>query len=289
MSFSNNNSIVRNNITQNTGTITGGLYLFSSSNNSIYHNTFADNFLDVYDAAWDCPDSGLTSPSINFWDNGYPSGGNYWSNKTWTDNYRGPAQNQSGSDGIRDTGYSIDVNNRDNFPLTKPYGGTHDIGLVNNGVTKTIVGQGFNTNISLKVINYGIQAETFNVTVHINETLILEIRLTLASRNSTIVSISLNTTTMEKGNSTVLGSLETVSGETETSDNTLNFWLLVTIPGDVNGDRTIDIFDAITLATVFNSQPNDPNWNVNVDINGDGTVNIYDAIILASHFNQHFP
>jgi parallel beta-helix repeat protein len=289
MSFSNNNSVIRNNITRNTGTITGGLYLFSSSNNSIYHNTFADNFLDVYDAAWDCPDSGLTSPSINFWDDGYPSGGNYWSNRTGTDNYRGPAQNQNGSDGILDTSYNIDINNQDNFPLTKPYGGTHDVGLANIEATKTIVGQGFNTNMSIKAINYGNQAETFNVTIYINQTVILETRLTLASRNSTIISINLNTTTIEKGNSTVSARLETVSGETETSDNTVSSWLLVTIPGDVNGDRRIDIFDAITLATVFNTRPTNPNWNANVDINSDGIVDLFDAIILASHFNQHFP
>ena len=289
MFFSNNNSILGNNITQNTGTITGGLYLFSSSNNSIYHNTFADNFLDVYDAAWDCPDSGLTSPSINSWDDGYPSGGNYWSNNTRPDEYRGPSQNQNGSDGIRDTGYDIDVNNQDNFPLTKPYGGAHDIGLINNGAIKTIVGQGFNTSITIKAMNYGIQAETFNASIYVNSTIVTEIRMTLASRNSTIISISLSTTTMEKGNNTVSARFDTVTGETETSDNTLNSWLLVTIPGDVNGDRTIDIFDAITLAAVFNSQPTSPDWNVNADINGDNIVNLYDAIILASHFNQHFP
>ena len=102
MSFSNNNSIIGNNITQNSGTITGGLYLLSSSNNTVYHNTFANNFLHVYDATWDCPDSGLTSPSINLWDDGYPSGGNYWSGSTEPDEYRGPNQSQSGSDGIRD-------------------------------------------------------------------------------------------------------------------------------------------------------------------------------------------
>ena len=78
-------------------------------------------------------------------------------------------------------------------------------------------------------------------------------------------------------------------GETETSDNTLNSWLLITIQGDVNGDRTIDIYDAISLAAIFNSQPTRPNWNANVDINGDNIVDLYDAIILASHFNQHFP
>jgi hypothetical protein len=51
------------------------------------------------------------------WDNGYPSGGNYWSDYTGTDLYSGPYQNETGSDGIGDTSYDIDVNNRDNYPL----------------------------------------------------------------------------------------------------------------------------------------------------------------------------
>ncbi len=288
MSFSNNNSIIGNNITENTGTLTGGLSFFSSSNNALFHNTFADNFLDVYDATWDCPDSGLTSPSINFWDDGYPSGGNYWSNNTGPDEYRGPTQNQRGSDGMRDTGQSIDVNNQDRFPLTKPYGGAHDIGLTSDGAIKTIIGQGFCTTITIKAINYGIQPETFNVSIYLNSTVITEIQLTLTSRDSTIATFSLNATNAEKGNNTLSVYSETVSGETDTSDNTINSWLLITISGDVNGDRTIDIYDAIKLAAVFNSQPTSPNWNVNVDINCDNIVDLYDAIILANHFNQHF-
>jgi parallel beta-helix repeat protein len=288
MSFSNDNNIVGNNITQNNGTLTGGLFLLSSSNNSIYHNIFADNFLHVYDATWDCPDSGLTSPSINFWDDGYPSGGNYWANNTGPDEYSGPNQDQKGSDGIRDTSYNIDVNNQDRFPLTRPYAGLHDIGLISNGSAKTIIGQGFCANISLEAMNYGTQPETFNVTIFMNSTVITETRLTLTGRNSTGISISLNTTNAEKGNNTLTAYSEPVLGEADASDNTINSWLLITIPGDINGDRAVDIYDAISLAAVFNSQPTSPNWNFNVDINSDNIVDLYDAIILASHFSQHF-
>ena len=61
------------------------------------------------------------------------------------------------------------------------------------------------------------------------------------------------------------------------------------IPGDVNGDGTVDIYDAILLAAAFNSTPGSRNWNPNADINGDGVVDIYDAIILAAHFGQSLP
>jgi outer membrane protein assembly factor BamB len=61
------------------------------------------------------------------------------------------------------------------------------------------------------------------------------------------------------------------------------------IPGDINGDGTVNILDAILLSNAFLGKPGDPNWNPEADINGDGFVNILDAIILANHFLQHYP
>jgi len=46
------------------------------------------------------------------WDDGYPSGGNYWSDYNGTD---------ANHDGIGDTPYVIDANNADNYPLMTPY------------------------------------------------------------------------------------------------------------------------------------------------------------------------
>jgi hypothetical protein len=60
----------------------------------------------------------------------------------------------------------------------------------------------------------------------------------------------------------------------------------VAIPGDINGDGIVDIYDAIQLAGAFGSEPGDPDWNPNADINGDEIVDIYDAIILAIHFGE---
>jgi len=60
-----------------------------------------------------------------------------------------------------------------------------------------------------------------------------------------------------------------------------------TIPGDITGDGSVDIYDAIRLANAFSSNPHSSNWNPLADLNGDGFVDIYDAIILANHFGQH--
>jgi hypothetical protein len=59
---------------------------------------------------------------VNVWDDGYPSGGNYWSDYTGADVKSGPNQDLPGSDGIGDTPYIIDANNTDRYPLMNPYG-----------------------------------------------------------------------------------------------------------------------------------------------------------------------
>jgi len=96
------------------------VYLRNASNNRFYHDRFTAGQFHVYDESWDDP--GIP-PSVNTWDDGYPSGGNYWSGHTKIDEYHGPSQDQLGGDGIADTPYVIDDNNEDRYPLTltSPY------------------------------------------------------------------------------------------------------------------------------------------------------------------------
>lgn len=87
---SGNNIVSANNVSDNYY----GIYLHSSSNNNtIYHNN-----LNNTDQVW--------SDSVNLWDD--DKEGNYWTD------YTGQDQNE---DGIGDTPYIIDANNRDNYPL----------------------------------------------------------------------------------------------------------------------------------------------------------------------------
>jgi PKD repeat protein len=55
---------------------------------------------------------------MNVWDDGYPSGGNYWNDYAGTDLYSGPYQNETGSDGIGDTWYPVG----DHYPLMNQMG-----------------------------------------------------------------------------------------------------------------------------------------------------------------------
>jgi hypothetical protein len=96
------------------------------------------------------------------------------------------------------------------------------------------------------------------------------------------------TTAGAKGNYTIQAAVDPVPGEVDTLDNACNASqpVKVTIIGDINGDGSVDIYDAITLAGAFNTIPSSARWNANADINGDNAVDIYDAIILAGNFNR---
>ena len=110
LEYSYNNRISGNNITAN---YCYGIRPASSSNNVIYHNNFVDNTEQVKVWVWE--------ESVNIWDNGYPSGGNYWSDYKDVDEKSGPYQNETGSDGIWDHPHMICENNVDHYPFVKPF------------------------------------------------------------------------------------------------------------------------------------------------------------------------
>jgi len=100
-----NNIINNNTILSNIGY---GIYADSSSFfNKIYHNNIVDNTIQSYDQG------------NNVWDDGYPSGGNYWSD--FDEPSEGAYDNNS--DGIVDSPYYIPGgSNVDHYPLMHPYG-----------------------------------------------------------------------------------------------------------------------------------------------------------------------
>lgn len=89
------------------GAVCGGVHLASTRNATVHHNEFRDPLFPAYD------DLGTE----NRWDDGYPNGGNYWSDYGGVDVMSGPNQDQVGNDGIGDTPYAIDANSLDRYPI----------------------------------------------------------------------------------------------------------------------------------------------------------------------------
>jgi hypothetical protein len=293
-------TISENNITTNE--IGTGISLYSSGNirifeNNIYENKLGISITNAYGEGYNIfhnnfinntQQVNMTKPSrVNTWDDGYPSGGNYWSDYSGTDVKRGPYQNETGSDGIVDTAYVIDANNTDRYPLTKPYAGPHDIGITSLTTSKTEVMQGYATTIGLKIVNYGVNSETLDVTIYANASSIAKFTLySLGERNSVNFTFDWNTTGFAYGNYTISAEVTPVPGEVDISDNTLiDGMVKVKIPGDINGDGIINIEDATQVGYYWlrGVPPAPPE----VDITGDGIVNILDATVIGINWLQH--
>jgi len=61
----------------------------------------------------------------------------------------------------------------------------------------------------------------------------------------------------------------------------------VTVMGDINGDGTVNILDAVVIALAWNATPSDPWWNVKADINHDQVIDIYDGTRIGLHWGEH--
>jgi hypothetical protein len=88
-----------------------GIYVSTfTSKDKIYGNNIINNVNQAYD-----------SSPVTYWNEPYPICGNYWSNYSGVDSYKGPNQDILGSDGIGDTPYVIDSDSNDSYPLMAPY------------------------------------------------------------------------------------------------------------------------------------------------------------------------
>ena len=99
---SSGNVILGNYIADNDGN--GTQVVEGAYGNRFYHNNFINNEKQAYVPA------GFT----NYWDDDYPSGGNYWSDYNGTD---------ANHDGIGDTPYTVGADNQDRYPLASPLTG----------------------------------------------------------------------------------------------------------------------------------------------------------------------
>jgi len=415
-------------------------------NNIIYHNNFIDNAEQAYDGG-----------NETKWDNGYPSAGNYWTNYIDVDDYRGPFQNETGSDGIWDHPYPVNRTAEDNYPLTDPWSvnappfiivlspknstlptnsvpltfllseacswiaysldtqenttitenitlqglseGTHTVIVYANGTSKkigssdlihftvdftpptiiltspenktynsyqiplvfvlnepaswisytldgqqnytvygnatilveygshqiivyakdtagnmaasattsftitlkrdiaitdvlpskSIVGESLSVNINATVENVGDITETFNITLSANGSIFNMEEITIPNGTSTILTFMWDTLGFQKGIYNVSVYAHPVPVEFNVFNNMRSLEIYVTIPGDVDGDFDVDIFDIVLVAFVYGTHAGEPNFISNCDIDGDGDVDIFDAVTTAYYYGQKYP
>jgi hypothetical protein len=167
----------------------------------------------------------------------------------------------------------------------------HDVAVTNIASDKTSIGQGFFSNITVTIGNLGSFAETFDVTVYANQTVIATfVNTTLVSGNFTTLSFTWSTSGSAKGNYTISTFAGPVPGDVNTTNNYLSSGpVAVTIIGDLNGDFKVSLADLVLLANAYGSKLGDAKWNPNADIDCNGAVSLTDLVNLAINYQGHFP
>jgi len=218
---SSNNSVVENNITKNENNITRnsiGIELDHSSNNKIFHNNFINNDRQVRSIAYE-----RAIGFVNIWDDGYPSGGNYWSDYTGED---------VDGDCIGDTPYIIDANNTDSYPrMTLWPPPEHE--LVASIEAPTSLWLGSSSSLNATVINKGSSDETdVELDLLINGTTVDSTTVPLLQASNSHTLNYLWTATTE-GTYNVTAYVHPVPGEASVENNQVSGFVAVSAPPEV--------------------------------------------------------
>ena len=172
-------------------------------NNKFYHN----NFFNGTERKGKIPVTGFDKGALIFFDDGYPSGGNYWNDTVGVDHFSGVNQDQPGSDGIIDVAKSVGGTIFDSYPFLDPNGwvsssqvvvpvggGQEDITLQSNAVISDVVATRNNVHCTVSgpsgqrafvTIAVPLEANTTNLKIFVNGTKLVPPPFPIISTNGT--------------------------------------------------------------------------------------------------------
>jgi parallel beta-helix repeat protein len=158
---------------------------------------------------------------------------------------------------------------------------------MNVASSRNIIGQGYEIGLSVTVENLGSYAGLFNVAICADEVIIGRFAdVTLPDSSTTILSFEWNTTGFARGDHTINAYAELDLGGILHGFNATGCLVEVTIPGDADGDRDVDIFDIVRMAGVYGVNLPDSRYNPNCDVDNDGDIDIFDIVILAGNYGK---
>ena len=261
-----NDSIIGNNIADTYYSV----LLASSSNNTIYHNNFVG---PVVLASVDSTSVG------NVWDNGYPSGGNYWSD--YQSLYPNAAEIDNSS--IWNTPYVIDASDIDHYPLMNPYVPTGlkvtvpinaEVFLVFDAVTAA----GFATAVT--TISYPPPPSSTSSGSSTGSATTTSSYTPLSSASYFIPPVWIITTTAK------FSGMVTVGIAYPSTASPTQMWQTDIVPGDVNHDGVVNLKDLLLILQAMGSSPGSPRWNPNCDLDGNRKIDIGDLLIALKNYGK---
>jgi len=254
-------TIIKNNVITQQRYRSYAITFIRADSNSLYHNYFdLASTVVVAKFYYDPPNLSIN----NVWDDGYPPGGNVYSDYTGEDSKNGESQDQEGSDGIGDTPYIIDNDNIDRYPLIRPFACTAEFKHDPEKPAAT-------------------ELITFNASDS-------------SSPNGNITSYEWN---FNDGNTTrttdpIVNHAYNSPGKYAVSLkvrddamwNTTAITLTVTFATDFDRDGTVNIVDISIVAIAFGTKEGDENYNVLADLDENSEVNIIDVSIAALDYGK---
>jgi len=174
----------------------------------------------------------------------------------------------------------------------------YDLAITDVQISKTIVGQGFMTQINATIANEGSMPNTsLEVVLYANTTLIDTQTISLlANGTATTLTFNWNTTQVPKGNYKITALVIPILNETHVENNAQTDGMIkVGVPGDLNGDKKCNILDLVKEAGKFGAKKGDPHsppapkYDPNYDFNDDNKINILDLVKVARHFGEIDP
>ena len=163
----------------------------------------------------------------------------------------------------------------------------YDIAVTKIEPSKTIIGEGHLMIITVTVQNLGdYDSDSFDVILYANQTVIGTQTNVVLSKDESLRLTFMWSTTGFKKYYIINATATPVPGETNLANNSLKFAgsIIVSIPGDINGDFVVDISDAALLG--LNWQKTVPPAPANVDISGDGIIDISDAAVIGINWQK---
>jgi len=210
---------------------------------------------------------------------------------------------------LRENGYKLDLTSEEAF-LDLP-----DVAITDIMLSKTVVGQGYATQISITISNKAFNYETFNLIIKANTTTIKTQTITLTGMKATTTTFTWNTTGFAKGSYTISAYAWPVPGEIDTTDNTyIGGTVFVAMPCDIASktrwdpnpllrdrglpDGRVDYKDVFWFLKAYGSDPSKSNWVPECDVAGgttwppappDDIVNYKDIFWLLRNYGQVDP
>lgn len=164
----------------------------------------------------------------------------------------------------------------------------HNVAIETVKPQKTVFGEGYTLRLNVSLRNEGSFEEAFNLTVYANSTVIQTQNVTLAPRTSSILPFTWTTTGVAKGYYIITAYASQVPDEENTTDNSSNsVHVQITIPGDIDADKDVDIYDIVMIAGRYGEVLPPVPWpQPPEDIDGDGDIDIYDVVVAAGNYGE---